>query len=173
MARIGIVTCSNTTQDSGCSSFMCLKGVNENTGEFERYKNQGGTELMGIISCAGCPTAIAPEKLLRRVRSLSFLQLDAIHLSSCMMSLCPFKNKYARLLKNHFTASVLLRESMWNRLKWSGCSLRVSRTCWPSPKRPWPIWGNRPWRWKRQSLSDIETILQSLTGKGSRYGKVI
>ena len=102
MARIGILTCSNTTQDSGCSSFMCLKGVNENIGEFERYKNQGGTELAGIISCAGCPTAVAPEKLLRRVRSLSFLQLDAIHLSSCMMSLCPFKTKYTGLLKKHF-----------------------------------------------------------------------
>ena len=102
MARIGILTCSNTTQDAGCSSFMCLKGINENTGEFARYQNQGGTELAGIISCAGCPTAVAPEKLLRRVRSLAFLQLDAIHLSSCVMSLCPFKNKYARLLKKHF-----------------------------------------------------------------------
>jgi predicted metal-binding protein len=82
---------------------MCLKGVNENTGEFARYCVQGGTELAGIISCAGCPTAVAPEKLLRRVRSLAFLQIDAIHLSSCMISLCPFKNKYARLLKNHFS----------------------------------------------------------------------
>ena len=102
MARIGILTCSNTTQDAGCSSFMCLKGINENTGEFARYRNQDGIELAGIISCAGCPTAVAPEKLLRRLRSLTFLQLDAIHLSSCMMSLCPFKNKYARLLKKHF-----------------------------------------------------------------------
>ena len=102
MARIGILTCSNTTQDAGCSSFMCLKSINENTGEFARYRNQGSTELAGIISCAGCPTAVAPEKLLRRVRSLVFLQLDAIHLSSCMLSLCPFKNKYARLLKKHF-----------------------------------------------------------------------
>ena len=102
MARIGILTCSNTTQDAGCSSFMCLKGINENTGEFARYQNQGGTELAGIINCAGCPTAVAPEKLLKRVRSLAFLQLDAIHLSSCVMSLCPFKNKYARLLKKHF-----------------------------------------------------------------------
>ncbi len=102
MARIGILTCTNTTQDARCSSFMCLKGVNEGTGEFARYKDQGGTELAGIINCAGCPTAVAPEKLLQRVRSLAFLQLDAIHLSSCMMSLCPFKNKYARLLKKGF-----------------------------------------------------------------------
>ena len=102
MAGIGILTCSNTTQDSGCSSFMCLQGVNENSGEFARYNDQGGSELMGIINCAGCPTAVAPEKLLRRVRSLSFSQLDAIHLSSCMLALCPFKNKYTQLLKKHF-----------------------------------------------------------------------
>ena len=70
---------------------MYLQGVNENSGEFARYNDQGGTQLMGIINCAGCPTAVAPEKLLRRVRSLSFLQLDAIHLSSCMLALCPLK----------------------------------------------------------------------------------
>ena len=108
MARIGILTCSNTTQDAGCSSFMCLKGVNENTGEFSRHADQGGTELAGIINCAGCPTSVAPDKLLQRVRSLTFLQLDAIHLSSCLMTLCPFKNKYKRLLKKHFPGITII-----------------------------------------------------------------
>ena len=78
---------------------MCLQGVNNNEGKFERYKDNGGAELAGIINCAGCPTAIAPDKLLNRVRSLGVLGLDAIHLSSCIMSLCPFKNKYIKLLE--------------------------------------------------------------------------
>ena len=102
MAKVGILTCSNTTQNAGCPSFMCMKGVNENGGEFARYKENGGAELMGIINCAGCPTAIAPDKLLGRVRSLAALGLDAIHLSSCIMSLCPFKNKYKKLLAEQF-----------------------------------------------------------------------
>ena len=102
MAKVGILTCSNSTQNVGCSSFKCIEDIYENRGEFERYKENGGAVLAGIINCAGCPTAVAPEKILDRVRSLAFLGVDAIHMSSCMMSLCPFKNKYAKLLKEHF-----------------------------------------------------------------------
>jgi predicted metal-binding protein len=102
MVRIGILTCTNTTQDVGCSSFKCLEGVYDSVGEFERHKENGGAQLAGIINCAGCPTAVAPEKILDRVRSLTVLGLDAIHLSSCMMSLCPFKNKYKKLLQQTF-----------------------------------------------------------------------
>ncbi len=102
MVRIGIITCSNTTQNVGCSAFKCLQDVNQNAGEFARHKENGGTVLAGIINCAGCPTAVAPEKLLNRIRSLTMLGLDAIHLSSCMMSLCPFRKKYAKLLEENF-----------------------------------------------------------------------
>jgi predicted metal-binding protein len=109
MARIGILTCSNTTQNVGCSSFKCLQDVYDSTGEFGRYADSGGTQLAGIISCAGCPTAVAPEKLINRVRSLTMLGLDAIHLSSCLMALCPFKNKYASLLEENFPQIEIVR----------------------------------------------------------------
>ena len=102
MARIGILTCSNTRQNSACSSFMCLKGINENEGEFERYNDNGSAELVGIISCTGCPTAVAPEKILKNVKSLTFLGLDALHLPSCMMALCPFKKKYQKVIEESF-----------------------------------------------------------------------
>jgi len=102
MARIGILTCSNSTQDVGCSSFKCLEDIYKNGGEFERYKENGGTQLAGIINCAGCPTSVTPDKNLERVRSLAVLGVDAIHLSSCMMTLCPFKNKYKKLLQQNF-----------------------------------------------------------------------
>jgi len=81
---------------------MCLKGINENEGEFERYKGIGGAELVGLVSCTGCPTAVAPEKILKNVRSLTFLGLDALHLSSCMMDLCPFKKKYQKVIEENF-----------------------------------------------------------------------
>ena len=102
MARIGILTCSNTRQNSACSSFMCLKGINENDGEFERYKENGGAELVGLISCTGCPTTVAPEKILKNVKSLTFLGIDALHLSSCMLALCPFKKKYQKVIEKNF-----------------------------------------------------------------------
>jgi predicted metal-binding protein len=103
MAKIGILTCSNTTQDVGCSSFLCLKGINEGEGVFGRYQSKGGkAELAGIINCAGCPTAVAPGKLLDRVRTLTLLGVEAIHFSSCLMALCPFKNKYLKMLQENF-----------------------------------------------------------------------
>ena len=102
MKKIGILTCSNTTQDLGCSSFKCLDAVYRNDGEFKRHENMGGAQLVGIINCAGCPTAVAPEKLLERVRALTEVGVEAIHMASCMMALCPFKNKYAKLLENRF-----------------------------------------------------------------------
>ncbi len=102
MRKIGILTCSNATQDVACSSFLCLKGVNESEGAFACYKGEGGAQLAGIINCSGCPTAVVPEKLLGRVRSLTELGVDAIHLASCMLALCPFKNKYLKILKERF-----------------------------------------------------------------------
>ena len=102
MANIGIITCSNTTQNADCSSFMCLQTLNDEEGPFARYRDQGGARLMGIISCAGCPTAVAPERLLRRIRALTELGLDAVHISSCVLALCPFQKKYIRLLEENF-----------------------------------------------------------------------
>ncbi len=102
MTRIALLTCSNTTQDMGCSSYMCLETMRKNAGQFAQYKDKGGVELAGIINCAGCPTLVAPEKLLSRVRSLTTLGVEAVHLSSCMMGICPFKNKYLDLLRTEF-----------------------------------------------------------------------
>ncbi len=100
--KIGTLTYPNPTQDVACSSFLCLKGVNESEGGFACYKAERGVQLAGIINCSGCPTAVVPEKLLGRVRSLTELGVDAIHLSACMLALCPFKNKYLKILRERF-----------------------------------------------------------------------
>lgn len=102
MARIGILTCSNATQDLGCSSVSCLHDLRKRKGAFERYGSADKLDLIGIISCAGCPTLAAPEKLLIRIRALTEFNLDAIHFTYCIEALCPFKKKYYSLLKEHF-----------------------------------------------------------------------
>jgi predicted metal-binding protein len=100
--KVGIITCANVTQDMGCCSFMCLKELNSLTGPFEQYVEYGGAQLMGIISCAGCPTAAVPEKILSRVRALAELGCEVIHIDSCMEYVCPFKNKYKALIEENF-----------------------------------------------------------------------
>jgi len=98
MARIGILTCSNCTQDTNCAAAVCLGDMRKRRGFFERYQDDEKIDLIGIISCAGCPTLAAPEKILKRVRSLAEYRIDALHISYCMTALCPFLKKYQAVI---------------------------------------------------------------------------
>ena len=99
MARIGILTCSNCTQDTNCASVVCLGDMRKRRGFFERYRDEETLDLIGIINCAGCPTLAAPEKILKRVRALAEYRLDALHFSYCMTALCPFLKKYEQVIR--------------------------------------------------------------------------
>lgn len=99
MARIGIMTCANVTDGVGCGSAGCIGAIQGKAGIFEKYDN---VELAGIINCAGCPTLVAPEKVLRKVRALVDLNIDAIHFSGCMKDFCPFKNKYKAVIEKKY-----------------------------------------------------------------------
>lgn len=98
MARIGILTCSNCTQESNCASVVCLGDLRKRRGFFARYAAEAELHLIGIINCAGCPTLAAPEKILKRVNALVAYRLDALHLSFCVTALCPFVGKYQKVI---------------------------------------------------------------------------
>ena len=102
MARIGILTCSNCTQDTNCASVVCLGDMRKRRGFFERYSKEETLELIGIINCAGCPTLAAPEKILKRVKALAEYRIDALHFSYCMIALCPFLKKYEKIIKSQY-----------------------------------------------------------------------
>ncbi len=102
MARIGILTCWNATQELDCASASCLRDIRKRVGEFTRYPKDEKLDLIGIINCSGCPTVGAPDKILRKVRSLAEMNVDSIHLTFCMVSLCPFKTKYVELIQEAY-----------------------------------------------------------------------
>jgi predicted metal-binding protein len=102
MARIGILTCSNATQDLGCSSSSCLADLRKRKGAFEEYPEDKELTLVGIINCPGCPTLTGPDKLLQRIKALTEYKVDAIHFTYCMTALCPFKEKYRNALEEKF-----------------------------------------------------------------------
>lgn len=102
MSRIGILTCSNATNELNCSSVSCLRDLRKRQGAFSRYTPETTLDLVGIISCPGCPTAVGPAKLLQRVKALTEFRIDAIHLSYCILALCPFREKYLTSLRQHF-----------------------------------------------------------------------
>lgn len=79
MARIGILTCSNATQDLGCSSVSCLADFRKREGTFAEYPEDEKLTLVGIINCPGCPTLTGPDKLPQRIRALTEFKVDTIH----------------------------------------------------------------------------------------------
>jgi predicted metal-binding protein len=102
MARIGILTCSNATQDLGCASTVCLADFRKRKGAFAAYPADQPLDLVGIINCPGCPTLTGPDKLLHRIRALTEFRLDALHFTNCIEALCPFREKYATALTEAF-----------------------------------------------------------------------
>ena len=102
MTRIGILTCSNATQDLGCSSVSCLKSLRKREGAFADYPESEDLTLVGIINCPGCPTLTGPDKLLERIRALTDFGVDVIHFTYCVKALCPFKEKFRKALKERF-----------------------------------------------------------------------
>jgi predicted metal-binding protein len=102
MARIGILTCSNATQDLGCSSVSCLSDLRKRKGAFADYPKEQSLDLVGIINCPGCPTLTGADKLLQRIRALTEIRIDAIHFTYCMKALCPFKEIYKTELEKEF-----------------------------------------------------------------------
>lgn len=96
-------------QNVGCSAFGCLESARQRSGAFACHDEE--VVVAGIITCANCPTAIAPEKILNRFRTLTELGIDAIHFSSCVEALCPFKEKYADLVARHYPRIQLIRGS--------------------------------------------------------------
>ena len=102
MARIGILTCSNATQDLGCSSVSCLADFRKRRGTFVQYSQDEKLTLVGIINCPGCPTLTGSDKLLKRIKALTEFKVDTIHFTYCMKALCPFKEKYKKDLEVTF-----------------------------------------------------------------------
>jgi len=108
MARIGILTCSNCTEETNCAAVVCLADMRKRNGFFDRYGKDEPLDLIGMISCAGCPTVAAPEKILRKVQALAAFKIDALHFSFCMTALCPFLGKYAEVIRKVYPDMTLV-----------------------------------------------------------------
>lgn len=102
MARIGILTCANATQELGCASVSCLADFRKRRGRFGDYQLAEKLTLVGIVSCPGCPTLTGPDKLLQRIRGLTDFRIDAIHFAFCLKALCPFREKYRQEISRAF-----------------------------------------------------------------------
>ncbi|BAH77856.1 CGGC domain-containing protein [Solidesulfovibrio magneticus] len=111
MTDIGILTCSNTTQDVGCSVFGCLRAVSEAQAPFSAVEYPDGVRVVGVISCAGCAGKRSHEKILRRVGALAASGARAIHFATCMVDGCPFLARYESVIREAYPELAVVRGS--------------------------------------------------------------
>ena len=102
MIKVGILTCSNTNEHGKCAASACLQAVHATSDDFSCYKDQGGVQLVGLSRCSGCPTALAPERIQENVAPLVKMGAQAVHLSSCLFAVCPYKNKYKKAIEEAY-----------------------------------------------------------------------
>lgn len=105
--KLGILTCSNTTRVLDCPVGVCLKDLYERKGAFKSYVSQD-VELVGINSCNGCPTVKGESSILSKIESLKHYGATHIHLSYCMLVLCPFVNRYIKVIHNNYPEIMLI-----------------------------------------------------------------
>ena len=67
-----------------------------------------------IDACDGCPTLAAPERIIKRVKGMVDLGVDAVHLSSCLMAVCPYRGKYLSILQETFPGVKFVPGTHWD-----------------------------------------------------------
>ena len=82
MAKIGILGCEATTRDMNCVMIGCLGNLRGRQGSFEEYEEAEPLDLIGIIHCVGCPTAVGTERIWQKVQALVDYTIDVLHFSS-------------------------------------------------------------------------------------------
>ena len=102
MPKIGILGCDVTTRDMDCVMIGCFGNLRGRQGEFERYTEDDPPELVGIISCGGCPTAFGTERIWQKVKALKEYGIEAVHLTSCLVQVCPHKDDFVETIRKEY-----------------------------------------------------------------------
>ena len=91
MEKILIIGCKNTMDDVciGCS--RCMVAFNRREGVFAQYKDQE-IELLGILSCGGCPGSSIVQRLAQlKLWNMPLKELPTkIHVGPCLSDHCPY-----------------------------------------------------------------------------------
>lgn len=108
MAKIGILGCDSVTRDMDCVMIGCLGNLKGRKGSFEDYPGDESVDLVGIIQCGGCPTAVGADRIWQKVQALVDYGIDALHLTSCLIQICPFKDQFVETIKRDYPALKLV-----------------------------------------------------------------
>jgi len=112
--RVGIIRCLSNARR--CPATSCLRAISEKEGNFSDY---GDVELVGITTCGGCPAGDTKTNL-EEVELLLNRGAEAIHISNCAVSLCPFLSKLKEDIQKAHPGLKLVIGTHSNRLAWAG-----------------------------------------------------
>jgi predicted metal-binding protein len=102
MAKIGILGCESVTREMDCVMIGCLGNARSRAGKFADYPKDEPLDLVGIIGCGGCPTAVGSDRVWQKVKALVDYGIDSVHLTSCLVQLCPFKEAFVETIKRDY-----------------------------------------------------------------------
>ncbi|MBL6977425.1 MAG: CGGC domain-containing protein [Desulfobacteraceae bacterium] len=102
MARVGILGCDITTKEMNCVMVGCFGNLRGREGSFKDYPADEPLDLVGVIHCGGCPTAVGSDRIWQKVQALVDYGIDSLHLNSCLIQLCPFKDVFLETIKRDY-----------------------------------------------------------------------
>ena len=91
---------NGTLTNNDGSKIKLQWNIDKKEGEFERYKDTD-VKLRGIIHCGGCP---GTSPVLRMVGLKTWMApmgetIDAIHIGTCLLDNCPYKDTIIEKVK--------------------------------------------------------------------------
>ena len=102
MPKVGILGCDATTREMDCVMIGCFGNLRGRQGMFEQYTEDDPPELVGIISCGGCPTALGADRVWQKVKALKEYGIEALHLTSCLVQVCPFTEDFIKAIRKEY-----------------------------------------------------------------------
>ncbi len=93
MTKVGIIRCEE--QSERCAGYTCFPTLRNKSGAFTIYDN---VELVGFDTCGGCGRNKS-DKILPRAQRLKDKGAEVIHLSTCLVNTCPWKDLFAKEIK--------------------------------------------------------------------------
>ena len=107
--NIAILACKNIKDESCFGCHRCLTAFDKREGEFERYKENPDARLKAILHCGGCP-GMAPVNRLANLKVWMAPMgetIDAIHIGTCLIKNCPYKDSILANVKEKAGVEVI------------------------------------------------------------------
>ena len=104
MAKIGIIICN---RERTCLGGKCFMAIQERAGVFRKYSKDEPLELVGFITCGGCPG----ERLERAPAEMKKYGAEEIVLASCFLAgypPCPYLEDFIQYIEKYVGIPVIV-----------------------------------------------------------------